>query len=59
MPHTPQEPPADKRLHQQRLSICAGCPERRSGVLDICRRCGCILVLKTRVKTQHCPMGKW
>jgi len=46
-------------LAQQRLRVCAVCPERRPGVLDTCRKCNCILVLKTRVEKQHCPMGKW
>jgi hypothetical protein len=56
-----QEPQADPRLHQARLNICARCPDRISRPLvpDLCRRCGCILALKTRLKSQRCPKGLW
>ena len=41
-----------------RLSICFGCdwfmPESNK-----CRKCGCHMVLKTKLKTSKCPINKW
>ena len=48
-------------LTQQRLSICFTCPLRISKPYapDICGSCKCILMLKARIESQHCPQGKW
>lgn len=43
-----------------RLDICANCHRkgRRFGK-DICTLCGCFLDLKTKLKTEECPLSKW
>lgn len=43
---------------EKRLSICKGC-EFFSQVDDRCSRCGCYLKVKTYLKAERCPIGKW
>lgn len=40
----------------RRLNICAICPAKRVGV---CTKCGCVINLKTKLKTEKCPLNKW
>jgi hypothetical protein len=51
-----------ERRRIQRLQICANCVHL-SGQINSntarCKLCGCFLHLKTKVKTQKCPIGKW
>jgi len=58
-----------------RLSICRACPKYKRNALvgPTCGTlaspeydengkeiaCGCILNIKTRMKSKHCPQGKW
>jgi hypothetical protein len=53
---------ADKQTIAARRVICRGCPESVTslgGVLATCRICGCALALKTTLKGESCPQGKW
>jgi hypothetical protein len=47
----------------ERLAICKECPESRDvygrGWINYCNICGCMLKIKTRIKTSKCPLGKW
>lgn len=41
-----------------RMDICNACPE----LIDLtkqCKKCGCIMPLKTKLKAAACPIGKW
>jgi len=42
----------------KRLSICNQCPffEKNS---QRCSKCGCYLKVKTYLKAERCPIGKW
>ena len=40
----------------KRLDICKSCPEYKMG---ICKKCGCIMELKTTLSEAYCPLGKW
>jgi hypothetical protein len=44
----------------RRLAICASCESFDPGPRR-CRHlgCGCYLDAKTRMRTEHCPVGKW
>ena len=42
----------------QRLAICNSCPEFVK-VTSQCRKCGCIMSLKTKLEKAECPIGKW
>lgn len=41
-----------------RFSICNDCPEFVK-VTSQCRKCGCIMSLKTKLEKAECPIGKW
>lgn len=42
----------------KRLLICQGCEFFSSGS-QRCQKCGCFLSVKTYLKAEKCPMGKW
>lgn len=42
----------------RRLSICQGCEYFLSGS-QRCQKCGCFLSVKTYLKAESCPVGKW
>jgi len=52
-----------KLLSDKRLAICKECPESRDlfnrGWINYCNICGCMLKIKTRIKSNKCPKGKW
>lgn len=41
-----------------RYSICKACPELIE-LTKQCKKCGCIMPLKTKLKAATCPLGKW
>jgi primosomal protein N' len=41
----------------QRISICNSC-EHLSGVRN-CKKCGCFVDAKVKLKNVSCPIGKW
>lgn len=46
------------KIAQQRLEICKQCPE----IIPItyqCKKCGCFMGAKTRLKMADCPLKKW
>lgn len=54
-----------KQEKEDRQAICDKCPELsiRFGESNfptkICKKCGCFIDVKTRVKNAHCPLQKW
>lgn len=42
----------------RRYSICKECPFLLSGV-NKCMKCGCLMVLKTKLADAFCPEHKW
>jgi len=42
----------------RRFDICKACPELIS-LTSQCKKCGCIMSLKTKVEAAVCPIGKW
>ena len=49
--------PAPEALQKLRFEICQSCPELTS--FNRCQKCGCFMVVKTRLKGAHCPLDKW
>ena len=45
-----------KEQKDERRVICNNC-ERRMGIL--CRECGCIIMAKTAMSGEKCPLDKW
>ena len=42
----------------KRLAICKSCPEYIATTSQ-CRRCGCFMSAKTKLKVASCPINKW
>lgn len=40
----------------KRMDICKKCSNYKFG---ICKKCGCIMLLKTKLLHSHCPLDKW
>lgn len=51
-------PKADPELAEQRLNICKGCPELIK-LTRQCKKCGCFMQVKSKMKLAVCPIGKW
>jgi hypothetical protein len=49
---------ATKEEADKRYSICDFCPEFIS-LTKTCKKCGCFMAAKTRLKNATCPLGKW
>jgi hypothetical protein len=49
---------ADEQVANDRYSICLSCPELIN-MTKQCKKCGCFMALKTKVKHASCPIGKW
>jgi hypothetical protein len=41
-----------------RYNICKSCPELIK-LTSQCKKCGCIMSLKTKLEAATCPVGKW
>lgn len=48
----------EESVSQKRLDVCISCPEFFS-VTKQCKKCGCFMVLKTKLQDAECPLGKW
>ncbi len=48
----------DKNVSEERYSICLSCPEFIK-LTKQCKKCGCFMALKTKLKDAECPIGKW
>lgn len=49
---------AEESLSKERYSICSSCPEFMKSTKQ-CKKCGCFMALKTKLKDAECPIGKW
>ena len=43
---------------EERLQICKSCEWYRA-VISQCKKCGCIMKFKVRLKNGKCPLEKW
>ena len=43
-------------LQKQRMSICENCEYYK---FKKCSNCGCVMFLKTWLRNEKCPIGKW
>jgi hypothetical protein len=43
---------------QERYSLCLTCPELIN-ITKQCKKCGCFMAEKTKLKYAKCPIGKW
>ena len=54
----PKSEKATDELAEERLNVCKACPDVIPHV-NQCKRCGCFMDLKTKLKISKCPIGKW
>jgi hypothetical protein len=48
----------DEILSNERYSICKACPELIK-LTKQCKKCGCFMTVKSKMKLASCPLGKW
>jgi hypothetical protein len=49
---------ASESVQEERYAICQACPEF-IGLTKQCRKCGCLMKLKTKILASECPLQKW
>lgn len=47
----------DNESATKRFEICKECPFMKDSTQ--CRKCGCLMKAKVKVKGASCPIGKW
>jgi len=52
------KPRSEEEVAKERLSICENC-EHYINLTTQCKKCGCIMKLKTKLEQASCPVGKW
>ena len=45
-------------IQKTRFDICQSCPEFVK-LTTQCKKCGCVMKLKTKLPLASCPIGKW
>jgi len=48
----------DTKMKEWRQGVCRSC-EQYIPLTDMCKKCGCIITLKSRFKKALCPLHKW
>jgi len=48
----------NEKIAEDRFAICKTCPELIQ-LTSQCKKCGCIMSLKTKLAAATCPLGKW
>ena len=48
----------EKIESDKRMQTCLGC-EHLIKLTHQCKKCGCLMNLKTKLKDATCPIGKW
>lgn len=54
----PMTKKSSEELATSRMSICQGCPELIK-LTGQCKKCGCVMSIKTKLEAATCPLGKW
>jgi hypothetical protein len=49
---------AEDELAKSRYEICKMCPELIN-LTKTCKKCGCFMAAKTKLKDATCPINKW
>ena len=47
-----------ENLAKTRIDICKTCPELFTPT-KTCKKCGCFMLVKTKLAKATCPIGKW
>ena len=54
----PNKERSPEELAEYRFEICKTCEWFRPKT-ETCKKCGCFMKLKTKLKDANCPMKKW
>jgi hypothetical protein len=54
----PMSKHASIELADSRMSMCKACPELIH-LTNQCKKCGCVMIAKTKLEAAKCPLGKW
>jgi hypothetical protein len=54
----PNENRSSNEVQKERINICYSCPELIQ-LTKQCKKCGCLMELKTKLEHAKCPIGKW
>jgi len=63
-----RNPPVSDEEYNRRIEICRTCPHftpnnpdlpERARQQERCTLCGCYMKYKSKLRSQHCPEGKW
>lgn len=46
------------KVQEERMQICKSC-EHLFHATNSCKKCGCFMILKTKLKNAQCPINKW
>lgn len=49
---------APEEVAAKRIEICIACPELIQ-ITKTCKKCGCFMAAKTKIKNVECPLKKW
>ncbi len=49
---------ASEEVAKDRFDMCKACPELIK-LSNQCKKCGCFMILKTKLAKAECPLGKW
>jgi hypothetical protein len=52
------QPRVTAEFASERMAICNGC-EFLIKLTKQCKKCGCVMPLKTKLENAVCPIGKW
>lgn len=52
------QPRTLEEVKEKRLEICRGC-EHFIKITHQCKKCGCFMDQKTKIRAATCPVGKW
>ena len=47
-----------EEISSKRMEICNVCPELIQ-ITKQCKKCMCFMLIKTKVNSVYCPLGKW
>ena len=53
---------ADGSVKEHRRLICSTCPKKTKEAftgVELCSKCGCVIMAKTALTHAVCPEGKW
>lgn len=46
-------------VQYSRIAVCKTCINRLTNIVDTCKLCGCVIVVKVKYLKSACPINKW